>query len=119
MAFLCKTNVFSVDLNGEKFDGYYPYVRERSAQESLRRNEPFNVYSCWNGAAVLRGDVLLKYNIKFRALRNDVHKDTSCKRSECFLMCQDFRYFGVRHRVIAVIIVVSLIVVEERLCLSA
>lgn len=47
-------------LQGEAFDAHYPFVAEPAAQAALRANEPFRVYSCWNGAVVLPGNALVE-----------------------------------------------------------
>ncbi|KAJ5071379.1 hypothetical protein M0811_10441 [Anaeramoeba ignava] len=70
------------DLNGESCTGIYPYFRDPQAQNALRRNEPFNVYSCWNGVVVFDGKSI--EDILFRK-----RTANECSASECLLVCRD------------------------------
>ncbi|KAF7979219.1 hypothetical protein HWV62_43170 [Athelia sp. TMB] len=68
----------------------------------LRRLQPFQVFSCWNGAAVIRADAFTTTNhsgggggdggdespVRFRTARNDV-TPVNERQSECFLLPVD------------------------------
>lgn len=63
--------------------------QSRAAFETL---EPFQVYSAWNGVAVLDPKPFLPpYNVRFRRSRRDVDE---CAASECTLICSDFWKHG-------------------------
>jgi len=74
------------DLNGDHFHEHYPYVSHPASKEHLRRGEPFEVISCWNGAIVMDGAPFLKHGLR-------VHGNPpgySCYHSECYYVCRDF-----------------------------
>ncbi|MES1907106.1 MAG: hypothetical protein MHM6MM_000287 [Cercozoa sp. M6MM] len=56
------------DLNGDVLSGYHPYVAETNAQAKAKKYEPFQVYSCWNGAVVFRAESLR--GLKFRSWKH-------------------------------------------------
>jgi len=74
------------DLNGDRFHNHYPYVRHLPSQQLLRRGEPFEVISCWNGAIVMDAQPFLQHHLR-------VHgnpPEASCYHSECYYVCRDF-----------------------------
>lgn len=75
----------SRDLKGQGLYGIYPYFQDATARIQLRDLEPVRVFSCWNGAVVIKAEPFMKkLPIKFRPspLGSPVH-------SECFWICYD------------------------------
>jgi len=57
--------------------------------------QPFQVFSCWNGAAIINPKVFVERGVgkdgelaRFRTAKNDV-KEVTEKSSECYLICVD------------------------------
>lgn len=110
------------DIKGLSFSSWYPYVREPETQSLLRQEQPFPVYSCWNGAVTIHADILIANEIMLRAAR--AYEDRSpnpllsnakirqqlegtstsprlmsyssggCAASECQLICKDLWSVG-------------------------
>lgn len=76
------------DIDGYWFSGYYPYTRHKDSQDSLRKNQPFKVKSCWNGITVFNSEPLLTKNLTFRG-RKFSNSSCECVQSECLLFCAD------------------------------
>jgi hypothetical protein len=89
------------DLNGATLSGWFPFVRERTAQAKLIAGQPFRVYSCWNGAVALPAAALVDSGLVFRSwtageprsphvkpIVTSVWSD-ECPASECHLICKD------------------------------
>ncbi|GJJ15968.1 hypothetical protein Clacol_010247 [Clathrus columnatus] len=98
---------------GDPNPGKPPYPRplpdDPDAREKLLSLEPFQVFSCWNGAAFINpkaffnGTVSLPTSsslsatdlprtndaIRFRMAKNDGDKKVTEKASECYLICVD------------------------------
>lgn len=75
----------SRDLGGQSLDGIYPYFKDSTARTQLRDLEPVRVFSCWNGAVMIKGEPFIKNpQLKFRPSPPGlpVH-------SECFWICHD------------------------------
>lgn len=47
-------------IQGDVPSAWYPYIQESVSRSRVRQGLPFRVYSCWNGAVVLPGEVLVK-----------------------------------------------------------
>lgn len=47
-------------IQGDVPSAWYPYMQESVSRSRVRQGLPFRVYSCWNGAVVLPGEVLVK-----------------------------------------------------------
>ncbi|KAF7979232.1 hypothetical protein HWV62_43196 [Athelia sp. TMB] len=72
-----------------------PLPADPAARARLARLAPFQVFSCWNGAAVMRADAFAplspsteREGIRFRTARNDKSEVTE-RQSECFLVPVD------------------------------
>lgn len=55
------------DMSGATMSGWYPYLRDATAQALLRKGEPFRVFSCWNGAVVVPASIIVEDGILFRS----------------------------------------------------
>ena len=68
-----------------------PHPEDAMERERFERRLPTQVFSCWNGMAVM--DARAFYpprNIRFREARNDPAREHTDKQSECFLIPVDF-----------------------------
>ncbi|CAG9335901.1 unnamed protein product [Blepharisma stoltei] len=81
------------DVEGYWFSGNYPFTRHNESQVLIKNNEPFEVYSCWNGIAILNAEPILKQGVKFRPRKYD-SENCECPQSECLLICTDYRKKG-------------------------
>ncbi|PWA02197.1 hypothetical protein BB558_001666 [Smittium angustum] len=83
------------DLNGNKFKkNFQVIVSHEESMERFKKNLPFQVQCCWNGAVVLNAKPFYEpINLKFR--RSNI-KQNECAASECSLMCNDFWQNGFR-----------------------
>jgi len=75
------------DVDGGKFDAFFPFVRHSESQKLLRKGQPFLVTSCWNGAAVIDASPIIA-GLRFR---DNTEGSWGCYHSECFLLCADLR----------------------------
>jgi len=80
------------DIEGYWFSGYYPYTRHKESQEALKKEEPFQVYSCWNGVAVMDAKPFTNHGVRFRG--RNYQSTCECTQSECLLIAKDFREVG-------------------------
>ena len=70
-------------------------------REALQQHKPFQVFSCWNGAAVFSAKPLWEDGIRFRKSR-----EGECFQGEPQLFCKDLWYSG--HGKVAVVPTVNL-----------
>ncbi|GBB97986.1 hypothetical protein RclHR1_03110018 [Rhizophagus clarus] len=72
---------------------YYPYFYDTTAQQHVYNGESVQVFSCWNGVAIMNAEPFVKHGIKFRAL---IPQDSELpfEASECCLIFSDFRKIG-------------------------
>eukprot|EP01138_Halocafeteria_seosinensis_P002691 gb/GECG01002752.1/.p1 GENE.gb/GECG01002752.1/~~gb/GECG01002752.1/.p1 ORF type:complete len:507 (+),score=34.76 gb/GECG01002752.1/:1-1521(+) len=110
------------DIKGYTFSAWYPYVREPTTQKLLRATSAFPVYSCWNGAAAMHAESLIKNEIMFRPARPQEYRSPNpalqdediveqmkkitadtrllkytfglCAASECQIVCKDLWAIG-------------------------
>lgn len=40
-------------MQGNHLSGFHPFVRDLIAQRALQREEPFQLYTCWNGMVAM------------------------------------------------------------------
>lgn len=91
--------------------GYYPYTEMTEEQALVRNDQPFPVFSCWNGMAAFRADpftrvrmaplfTLLRVThssaqdkVRFRALKPEL-ATVEYEASECCLVHADLRASG-------------------------
>ncbi len=83
------------DLNGQRFENFDPFIRIESDMDSWNRGKAFQVFSCWNGAVVIKADIFQHENIRFRAGR----RPFECTASECELLAKDLWVLG-RYKII-------------------
>lgn len=81
------------DLDGNWFSGYYPFASHIDSKQAVLNNQPFKVYSCWNGAVAFAAEPLLEEGVEFRARHYD-NSTCECVQSECLLIATDFRRLG-------------------------
>ncbi|PVU94167.1 hypothetical protein BB559_003067 [Furculomyces boomerangus] len=83
------------DLDGNSFyKGLNDMVPHKPSMERAKKNLPFQVQCCWNGAAVLNAKPFYEpTNLKFRISKPEYNE---CSASECSLMCNDFWENGFR-----------------------
>lgn len=99
------------DACGRTAKEVWPYFSDSRAVKSLRKGEPINVASCWNGVAVFdaawfladslpkldrsaptpTGDYLPPLPLRFRG-------STECTSSECYLIALDMHFWNTPHR---------------------
>ncbi|PVU89894.1 hypothetical protein BB559_004881 [Furculomyces boomerangus] len=83
------------DLNGKSFkEPLSSIVSHKESLNRFKKNLPFQVQCCWNGAVVLNPKPFYKPNsLRFRRGNKKVNE---CSASECSLMCNDFWENGFR-----------------------
>ncbi|MCJ1339644.1 hypothetical protein MMC09_004934 [Bachmanniomyces sp. S44760] len=62
---------------------------DRYTQDKYSRHQPFPVFACWNGVAVIVADPIMKRQIHFRG-----SQEGECKMSECTLFSKDLWRLG-------------------------
>lgn len=83
------------DIQGEWFSGYFPYAKDPVARKAIQAGRPFQVYSCWNGVAIMTATPFTQHNVRFRGRDFDPESShCECVQSECLLICADFRSAG-------------------------
>jgi hypothetical protein len=81
------------DIDGNWLSGYYPFASHAESKAAVHANQPFRVYSCWNGVAAFDAKPLTSDGVKFRARLYD-NSTCECVQSECLLIATDFRKLG-------------------------
>ncbi|KAK0701400.1 cryptococcal mannosyltransferase 1-domain-containing protein [Apiosordaria backusii] len=86
-------------MNGESFfeippDGNWNsawnlFWNNPSTQQRFSAHQPFQVFSCWNGAAVFTATPIMDRTISFRA-----HREGECLQGEPQLLCKDMWFHG-------------------------
>ena len=60
----------SIDLSGNSFRKYFPYIENKEGQDLLINHKPIRVFSCWNGVIVFNAIPFEKKNFRFRYKKN-------------------------------------------------
>ncbi|KAF4451491.1 Alpha-13-mannosyltransferase CMT1 [Fusarium albosuccineum] len=63
------------------------YWKDPEAQERFDKKRPFQVYSCWNGAAAFKASLITREGIRFRDSRPSNRGE--CEQPETRLFCKD------------------------------
>jgi alpha-1,3-mannosyltransferase len=77
------------------------FWNDEESRERLAVRRPFQVFSCWNGAAVFKAAPLVEKGVRFRRAREE-----ECHQGEPQLFCKDLWFYGFGR--IAVVPVVNL-----------
>ncbi|KAK3305272.1 glycosyltransferase family 69 protein [Chaetomium strumarium] len=81
---------FEIPPDGSWDSAWNLFWNDPDAQSRFRARQPFQVFSCWNGAAVFGAAPLLeKSGIRFRAER-----EGECRQGEPQLFCKDLWFHG-------------------------
>lgn len=82
---------FEIPADGNWNSAWNLFWNNGDAKASLNAHKPFQVFSCWNGAAVFTAKLLLdsSSSIRFRGPR-----DGECKQGEPQLFCKDMWFHG-------------------------
>ena len=92
---------FQIPADGSWDFAWNLFWNDDKARGRLQNGKPFQVFSCWNGAAVFTAKPILDEMVRFR-----VHADDECFQGEPVLFCKDMWYHG--YRKIAVVPSVNL-----------
>ncbi|KAK0653580.1 glycosyltransferase [Cercophora samala] len=80
---------FEIPADGNWDSAWNLFWNNPSAQQRLLRHQPFQVFSCWNGAAVFTATPIIDRTIAFRA-----HREGECLQGEPQLLCKDMWFHG-------------------------
>ncbi|MCJ1338281.1 hypothetical protein MMC09_003567 [Bachmanniomyces sp. S44760] len=92
---------FNIPADGNWNSAWNLFWNNPVAQQRQREGQPFQVFSCWNGAVVFTAQPLIKEKIRFRGPRED-----ECFQGEPKIFAKDMWYHGYKR--IAVIPSVNL-----------
>ncbi|AEO64631.1 glycosyltransferase family 69 protein [Thermothielavioides terrestris NRRL 8126] len=92
---------FEIPPDGSWDSAWNLFWNDGAARARFRAHRPFQVFSCWNGAAVFSAAPLLEHAVRFRAPRQG-----ECYQGEPQLFCKDLWFYGYRR--IAVVPAVNL-----------
>jgi alpha-1,3-mannosyltransferase len=92
---------FEIPPNGSWDSAWDLFWNNPSAKSRFLAHQPFQVFSCWNGAAVFTGTPLIDGTMAFRFPR-----EGECHQGEPQLFCKDLWFYG--YRKIAVVPTVNL-----------
>lgn len=98
---------FNIPEDGNWNSAWNLFWNNPPTQERYSSHKPFQVFSCWNGAAIFMAKPLLEHNISFRGSRSP-----ECFQGEPELLCKDM--WNVGHGKIAVVPSVNLEYSDER-----
>ena len=85
------------DQSGSRFANEPPFITGHAPSLTrLARQEPFPVFSCWNGMVVIKADLFQSEGLRFRT-----HAPYECGASECELFSRDMWAIG-RRRILMV-----------------
>ena len=98
---------FDIPSDGSWDSAWNLFWNDRTTARRLQTGTPFQVFSCWNGAAVFSAEPFLKGEIRFRAPYED-----ECTQGEPSLFCKDMWWNGYTR--IAVVPSVNLEYSDER-----
>lgn len=98
---------FNIPPDGNWNSAWNLLWNDRDAKSRLEAHLPFQVFSCWNGAAVFTAKPILEKTVAFRASR-----EGECFQGEPQLFCKDLWFHG--HGKIAVVPSVNLEYSNER-----
>ena len=80
---------FNIPESGSWDSAWNLFWNNPKAQERLWVGQPFQVFSCWNGAAAFTAKPLLEHKIKFRS-----PYERECYQGEPQIFCKEMWYLG-------------------------
>lgn len=80
---------FDIPADGNWNSAWNLFWNNPTAKERLMVGKPFQVFSCWNGAAVFTAKPLIEKNIQFRAPR-----EFECRQGEPQIFCKEMWHHG-------------------------
>ena len=80
---------FNIPADGNWNSAWNLFWNNPTAKERLMAGKPFQVFSCWNGAAVFTAKPLIEHKIQFRAPR-----EYECRQGEPQIFCKEMWYHG-------------------------
>ncbi|CAK7204180.1 hypothetical protein SEUCBS139899_006934 [Sporothrix eucalyptigena] len=80
---------FEIPADGNWNSAWNLFWNNEPAQSSMNAHRPFQVFSCWNGAAVFTAKPIVEKVITFRGPR-----EGECKQGEPQLFCKDMWFYG-------------------------
>lgn len=80
---------FDIPADGNWNSAWNLFWNNPTAKERLMVGKPFQVFSCWNGAAVFTAKPLIEKKIQFRAPR-----EYECRQGEPQIFCKEMWYYG-------------------------
>ncbi|KAL0467605.1 cryptococcal mannosyltransferase 1 domain-containing protein [Neurospora intermedia] len=98
---------FDIPADGNWNSAWNIFWNEPTARERYLAHQPFQVFSCWNGATAFTAKPFLEKKVTFRAPRNG-----ECMQGEPQLLCKDFWWHG--YGKIAVVPTVNLEYSDEK-----
>ncbi|KAK4140372.1 glycosyltransferase [Dichotomopilus funicola] len=98
---LAGDSFFEIPPDGNWNSAWNLFWNDDVAEDRFRAHKPFQVFSCWNGAAVFTAAPLLEKGVRFRRPR-----EGECHQGEPQLFCKDLWWHG--YGKIAVVPVVNL-----------
>lgn len=80
---------FEIPPDGSWNSAWNLFWNDVSSRARLRAHKPFQVFSCWNGAAVFTAQPIVENDVSFRAPR-----EGECFQGEPQLFCKDLWFYG-------------------------
>ncbi|CAK7211704.1 hypothetical protein SCUCBS95973_001208 [Sporothrix curviconia] len=80
---------FEIPADGNWNSAWNLFWNNEPARASMNAHRPFQVFSCWNGAAVFTARPLVDKTVQFRGPR-----EGECKQGEPQLFCKDLWFHG-------------------------
>ncbi|CAK7212869.1 hypothetical protein SBRCBS47491_001610 [Sporothrix bragantina] len=80
---------FEIPRDGNWNSAWNLFWNNEPARDSMNAHRPFQVFSCWNGAAVFTAKPIVDKTIQFRGPR-----EGECKQGEPQLFCKDLWFHG-------------------------
>lgn len=80
---------FEIPADGNWNSAWNLFWNDEAAKASVAAHRPFQVFSCWNGAAVFTAKPIVEKAVRFRGPR-----DGECSQGEPQLFCKDMWFHG-------------------------
>lgn len=83
---------FEIPPDGNWNSAWNLFWNDADALQRFISHQPFQVFSCWNGAVVFGAGALLEKEVRFRTNRKG--GDGECSQGEPQLFCKDLWFHG-------------------------